>query len=58
MRTHTTYTDLRRIMKLHCEGLTYKEISKEVFIDQNEIERVINIRLPKKKNAPKRATAL
>ena len=49
MRTHTTYTDLRRIMKLHSEGLTNKDISKEVFIDQDEIERVINARSLKKK---------
>jgi len=58
MRTHTTYTDLRRIMRLHGEGMVPKDISQEVFIDQSEIEHVISVRLPKKKAASKRTLTL
>ena len=47
MRKHTTYTDLRRIMHLHNEGVSTVEISKEVCIDMGEVQKVIDIRTAK-----------
>ncbi len=48
MRTHTTYTDLRRIMKLHTDGLSTDEISKYVCIDPLTVQSVIDTRTKKK----------
>ena len=49
MRTHTTYTELRRILHLHNSGMNLHDISQEVFIDENEVARVIAIRTKKKR---------
>ena len=48
MRTHTTYTDCRRIMKLHNDGLNAEEITQQVFIDVAAVENVIKARTAKK----------
>ncbi len=49
MRTHTTCTDLRRIMKLHADGLNAADISQDVFIHTDEIKRVIAARTKRAK---------
>lgn len=49
MRTHTTYTDIRRIMKLYVDGLTSEQISQDVFINKDEVARIIAAKFPKKK---------
>ncbi len=51
MRTHTTHTDIRRIMKLHIDGLTPEQISQDVFVDKGEVARVIAAKFPKKRAA-------
>ncbi len=47
MRTHTTFTDIRRIMKLHNDGFTPEQISDEVFIAVSEVKFVIDRRTKK-----------
>ncbi len=49
MRTHTTLTDVRRIMHLHTVGLSTEEISQDVFINPLEVARIIAIKFPKKR---------
>lgn len=53
MRTHTTFTDLRRIMKLHGDGLSADEISAETFIDSRHIQTVIDTRTKSTKRSKK-----
>lgn len=48
MRTHTTYTDLRRIMKLHEDGLNPDEISERIFVDVSAVKQCIDARTVKK----------
>ena len=50
MKTHTTFTEIRRIMRLHVDGYSTEEIMNEVFIDPEEIKRIIAVKFPKKKS--------
>lgn len=49
MRTHTTYTDIRRIMKLHTDGFTPEQISQDIFVSPAQISKVIAVKFPKKR---------
>ncbi len=53
MRTHTTYTDIRRIMRLSDQGLDAAEISEQLFVDEATVADVIKVKC-KKKSASKR----
>jgi len=46
MRTHTTYTDLKRICKLHGDGNSVEEIMKIVHIHPNTISEIIAVKFP------------
>ncbi len=48
MRSNTTNTEIRRIMKLHTQDLTVPEISKQTFITEASVQRVIDVRFGKK----------
>ncbi len=47
MKTNTTYTDIRRIIKLHSDGLTASKIAERVFIDEDKVQHVIDVKCPK-----------
>jgi len=49
MKTHTTYTEIRHIMRLHSDGSSIEDISKSVFIAPDEVKRVIAAKFPKKR---------
>jgi len=51
MRTHTTFTDIRRIMKLHTDGVSPEQISEQIYIDVGEIKRVIDVKCAPVKKA-------
>ncbi len=53
MRTHTTYTDLRRIMRLHNDGCTPEQIAEHVPVDISEIEKCIAVRTKKTRSRKK-----
>ncbi len=55
MKSTTTNTEIRRIMKMHTDGLSTEEISARVFITPDVIERVVSVRFPKKTRKPKSA---
>ena len=55
MKKHTTYTDVRRIMRLHSAGMNAEEISAEVYIDTGAVQHVIDVKFPKKKAKAKKA---
>lgn len=49
MSTHTTLTDIRYIMRLHKQGVSSEDIKKTLGIDVTEINRIIDVKTPKKK---------
>jgi len=59
MRTHTTLTDIKRVMKAHEEGYSAEEISNIVFVHQDAVQHIIDVKFPavKKKAAPKKKAA-
>ncbi len=56
MRTSTTYTQIRRIMKLHGDGKSAEDISQTLFIALDSVKHVIDVRFSDKKK-PKEAKA-
>ncbi len=58
MRSNTTYTDIRGIMRRHEEGLSAQEISKAMFIAETSVQQVIDVRYPKAKVSKKKETVL
>lgn len=53
MKSFTTLTDIRRIMKMHSEGLSPEDISNKVFVDIDQVKHVIDVKSPKKKTRKK-----
>jgi len=49
MRSTTSYTEIRGIMKRHEQGMSAKEISAEMFIVEKSVAHVISVRFPTKK---------
>lgn len=49
MKTHTTYTEIRHIMRLHSDGVSIDDISKQIFVAPDEVKRVITAKFPKKR---------
>jgi len=54
MRTHTTYTDIRRIIRLNDQGFDAAEISEQIFVDAATVAGVIKVKC-KKRSASKKA---
>jgi len=55
MRTHTTFTDLRRIMKLHSQEMGVEDIAREVSVAVSEVEHCIAVRTKSKRKSRKKA---
>ncbi len=53
MRKSTTNTEIRRIMKMHSNGLNAAEISQLIFVDKDAVQNVITVRTA---SAPKKET--
>jgi len=49
MKSTTTNTEIRRIMKFHKDGLNVTEISALVYITEPAVQHVIDVRFPKKR---------
>ena len=55
MRTHTTLTDTRRIVKLANEGVSVDDICKITDIVPDIVKHIISVKCPKKAPAKKAA---
>ncbi len=53
MKSYTTLTDLRTIMKMHADGADATAISKKLDVFPEEIQRIIDIKSNTKKTKKK-----